>query len=377
MAAYRRPRITPSAAARGAALALAIHCAGSLAADPTVVASGLANPRGIDFAPDGSLYVAEAGSGGNGACTVLGNGLSSCYGETGALTWVDPEGARPPERVIDRLPSLAAPGGVGATGPHDVSFLGNGTARILMGLGTVASAREGLGPRARLFGRVLRVNPAGRISAGGDLAAFEEVENPVPPGDDSNPYGVAALPGRAVVADAGGNTLLEAGANGGIDVLAQFPARDVLAPPFLGLPAGATIPMQAVPTSVALGPDGWLYVGQLTGFPFPVGGANVYRVPRRGGEPEVAYTGFTNIIDLAFDAAGNLYVLEIGSGLGAPPLPLAPPGRLWRIAGDGTRTEVLGGLFFPGGVAVGEDALFVTNASISPTAGEVLRVELE
>ena len=36
---------------------------------PTVMAQGLDNPRGLAFAPNGDLYVAEAGSGGDGACT--------------------------------------------------------------------------------------------------------------------------------------------------------------------------------------------------------------------------------------------------------------------------------------------------------------------
>ncbi len=55
-------------------------------------------------------------------------------------------------------------------------------------------------------------------------------------------------------------------------MLAVFHARLVDAPPFLGLPPGTKIPMQAVPNSVVQGPDGAWYVGQLTGFPFPVGG---------------------------------------------------------------------------------------------------------
>jgi hypothetical protein len=52
--------------------------------------------------------------------------------------------------------------------------------------------------------------------------------------------------------------------------------------------------MQAVPTSVVKGPDGAYYVGQLTGFPFPVGGANVFRVVP-GHDPEVFAGGFTYI----------------------------------------------------------------------------------
>ena len=72
-----------------------------------------------------------------------------------------------------------------------------------------------------------------------------------------------------------------------------------------------TIPMQAVPTSVEEGPDRQYYVGQLTGFPFPVGGANVYRVNPRTGDQTVVARGFTNIMDLAFGRDGTLYVLEI------------------------------------------------------------------
>jgi hypothetical protein len=63
---------------------------------------------------------------------------------------------------------------------------------------------------------------------------------------------------------------------------------------------------------VAVGPDGAYYVGQLTGFPFPVGGARVFRVVP-GHRPQVFARGFTNIIDIAFDRHGRLHVLEIAS----------------------------------------------------------------
>ena len=371
------------------ALAAAFLAASAAQAAPQVdvIAGGLNNPRGIAFAPNGQLFVTEAGSGGDGKCITGGDGGTNCYGETGALTRVDPTGASAPVRVISGLPSLAAAGGFGGIGPHAISFLGTGNGQLVLGLGADAITRVGLGARSALLGSVIQFNVNGAWKAGADIAAFEAEHNPVAGGADSDPYGVVALPSRKVVADAGANALFEVAANGQIRTLAVFPARMVDAPPFLGLPAGTQIPMQSVPTSVTVGPDGWLYVGQLTGFPFPVGAANVYRVPPQGGTPEVFASGFTNIASLAFDTRGTLYVLQIGNGLGAPGgPPLKAPGKLIRVEANGTKTVVYDGLFYPGGLAIGPDgAAYVTNFGIVPgpipggfpEGGQVLRISLD
>jgi hypothetical protein len=50
-----------------------------------------------------------------------------------------------------------------------------------------------------------------------------------------------------------------------------------------------------VPNAVTIGPDGAYYVGQLTGFPFIPGAANVFRVPAGGGAPTPFLTGFTKV----------------------------------------------------------------------------------
>ena len=63
----------------------------ALAAGPVeVIAKGLSNPRGIAFAPNGQLFVTEAGRGGDGKCILLADSRTGCYGETGALTRIDP-----------------------------------------------------------------------------------------------------------------------------------------------------------------------------------------------------------------------------------------------------------------------------------------------
>ena len=354
----------------------------------TVVATGLHNPRGLNFGPDGGLFVAEAGTNGphNGNCAVMGDGAMKCYSTTGSITRIDVE-KETSERIIDGLPSLISPSGTpnvgigtGATGAHDVSFQGMGNAYVSIGLGGDPEVRDGFGGGGALLGRLARFNPSGKFRFYQDLAGYELENNPDGFVPDSNPYGLLARPGKVIYADAGGNTLNQVTARGTITTLAVFPNLMVPAPtpppPSPTPTPGTMVSVQAVPTTVALGPDGDYYVGQLTGFPFTVGAANIYRVPVDGGTPVVAYSNFTNIIDIAFGADGSLYVLEIAR-LAIPRFGMG--GRLVRIAPDGTRTDVISGppLIAPGGIAVGLDgALYVTNNSTNAVAGQVLKIEL-
>ena len=72
--------------------------------DPKVVASGLDNPRGLAFGPDGALYVTEAGLGGPTCLPIpTAEGDQSCFGTSGAITRVWRGGQ---ERVVEGLPSL-------------------------------------------------------------------------------------------------------------------------------------------------------------------------------------------------------------------------------------------------------------------------------
>lgn len=353
----------PGAAARSATLPFSI----------TTVASGLRNPRGLNFSPDGTLYVAEAGTNGTptSQCGLMGDNNVKCYSTTGSISRID-LATGVAERVITSLPSLIAPNGNGtaATGIHDISFVGLNEAYVTMGLGGNPLLRNAyFGADGQSFARLGHFNPAaGSLFLYEDLGGYEIAANPDGNAVDSNPYGILALPGKVIYADAGGNTLNQVTVRGGISTLAVFPNRVITRP------NGTMVSVQAVPTSVALGPDGDYYVGQLTGGPFTVGVANVYRVPVNGGIPVVAYGGFTNIIDVAFGPDGSLYVLEIAQN--AIPA-FGAGGKLVRITPDGTRTTILAGppLIAPGGIAVSSDgALYVTNNSIFPTTGEVLRI---
>jgi sugar lactone lactonase YvrE len=345
----------------------------------TVVAGGLDNPRGIGFGPDGALYVAESGSGGTGACVPSPEGGEACFGRTGAVTRIT---KRSQHRVLTGLPSVAEEGGVAASGPVDLGFSG-WTGYLLVGNpGGGTDTRKQLGPGASRFGKLLKVDLRG-IRAVADFPRFEENNNPdqgagAQPGleIDSNPNGLLVGRRSQLVTDAGGNDLLKVDHKGRISVVAVFPPRLVDAPP--GIPdLPPQIPMQAVPTSVVKGPDGAWYVGQLTGFPFPVGGANVWRVVP-GHTPKVFAAGFTNIIDIAFDRHGRLYVLEIATnGLLSAGENELPQGRLVRVNRDGSRTTLAQeGLNAPGGFVLGHGAAYITNNSILSDAGQVVKVRI-
>jgi hypothetical protein len=238
---------------------------------PRVVASGLNNPRHIRWS-DGALYVAEAGKGGlSKPCfPAPEGGPDVCYGATGSITRVKGDRQR---RVVTGLPSVAGPDGTQALGPADVLVQGKRFA-VAIGLGADPTKRTATPRNARKLATV----SAGRFGRPGlkivaDIGAYEASANPdgvTPP--DTDPAALLHRGNRTFVVDAGGNSLLKVNRHGRISTVAVFPATKALAPPFLGLPPGTKIDMQAVPTAAAFGPDGAIYVSQLTGFPFPVGG---------------------------------------------------------------------------------------------------------
>jgi hypothetical protein len=348
-----------ASAIAGAAICAALVAVGSAHGQTVdVVASGLNNPRGLALAPNGDLYVAEAGSGGDEFCHVGPVG-PRCFGTTGAIVKLNlRRGTR--DVVVSGLPSLAGADGSAAAGPHDVSFQGQGNLFVTIGFGGEPDARDVLEDWSGTMAVLGRVTANGAYTIVADIGTFEQLENADGDLPDSNPYGVLALPGKVVVADAGANALFEIRANGAIRTLAVFPEQ-----PFPGGP-----PRDAVPTTVVLGADGDYYVSQLTGGPFSIGAANVFRVPAEGGDPEVVLSGFTNVIDIAFGPDGSLYVLQI-----AEPLFNFGAARLIRVSPDGTRTPLNVQLFAPGGLVVAKDGtIYVTNFSIAPGGGQVLAI---
>jgi hypothetical protein len=371
-----RPRhLIRSTVAGVAAAVVAVGFAPAAAAtEPAydVIATGLDNPRHLQFGADGTLYVAEAGRGGDLACAAGPEGGTVCSGLSGAITAITGDGQG---RVVTGLPSSAAPETGGeAIGPSDVAETDAGLL-VTVGLGADPATRAGLPVELQDVGWLLLADPdAGTVERLADIAGFEGEVNPDGGLPDSNPNAVLAGDGVAVVVDAGGNSLL-AVTDEGIDVLATFPARPQTVTVQIpdGPPLGSQIPTDSVPTSVAAAHDA-LVVGELTGFPFAPGGAQVYRV---ADEVSVQATGFTNIVDVEVDDNGTVYVVELAQdGLLSVPPGAAPVGRLVRVGNDGGPAETVAELPAPGGVAISDGIAYVTTNSTSAGAGQVVAVPL-
>jgi hypothetical protein len=260
-----------------------------------VLIQDLHNPRQLAFAPDGSLYVTEAGiAAGSGPATIV-RGEPFIYTDTGSVTRYAGGTAT---RFLTGLPSIYGSTSGDVSGPNGIVAGPGGLLTIAIGAGINPLVRAtDLAPVGMNLGRLQ--TPTGSV----DVSAYEAANNPAGGPVDSNPWHVAALiQGGYLVTDAGSNSLLKVGTDGAVSLIASFASRAL----------GGPFPTEPVPTGIAVGPDGAYYVGELTGFPFVAGAARIYRIAP-GEAPTIFATGFTMISDLAFAADGSLYALEYDS----------------------------------------------------------------
>jgi len=346
MTHLRRPARTLIAGLATAGLLLALPAAASAAVPDYDYASPL---FGLATAPDGSLLVADSGAG----IVELRHGVGS---------------------LVAELPGVT-----------DVAPLGRGNMWALTSFGD---------------GWLYRVSRGGAKKVA-NISAFEAAVNPDGAQIDSNPFDVAALSGgSALVADAAANAIVVADAGGNVDWVATLPSevvstsnlQSLLGCPDvpaefadeLGFICGVPfMPAEAVPTSVAIGPDGAYYVGELKGFPAPAGASRIWRIEPGTRHADcgtssacsVVADGFTSIIDLNFGPDGTLYVTELDESSWAAVEILADGSGGTVNACDfdsWSCSEVATGLPIPTATTVADGTLYASILALVPGAAQVV-----
>jgi hypothetical protein len=360
----------------------------------TVLKSGLNAPRHL-VATGAGVVVTEAGSVapvGKSNCatgpSTEGAGTSLfCSSTTGIIVSISSRGKVTP--VLRGLPSVTEEADKEVTGPSAIAWGHGQEAVTIDDFLTKKNGTNGLEPKpfASIFGDLKLVSrkKTAKVSIAGFAAAHPQSASSLGtfPGElpwDSDPYDVIAYRGGWAVADAGANDVVWVSASGRVSLLARFPASPQEVPPgVIGNPKPVSVEAQAVPTSLAVGPGGALYVGVLRGAPSDAGTAYIARVVP-GHAPTIWAKGLSTVTAIAFDREGRLLATEFSTGgLLSPP---TVPGGLVRISNHGKTVTTLPvpGLYQPTGVAVSANGtIYVSNYGDSTTAtsshgGELLKI---
>lgn len=194
-----------------------------------------------------------------------------------------------------------------------------------------------------------------------DLGQYEADHDPDANGANANPYDLTfGADSHIYVSDAGANAVLRVHPETG-DISTYFVLPSVPNPLFDQGTGGPTI--DPVPTGLAFGLDGALYVSFLTGFPFPQGAAFFMRLADINGDGDAMESGeaflvsgsLSALTDITFGPDGAPYLLEFSTNF----LGENVPGRLVRYSPSGNM-EIAADLVTPTALIFSENRFYVS-----------------
>jgi len=326
----------------------------ALPAGVTVVASGLSNPRGLSWGADGTLYLAQAGVGGE-TVLVEAEGFTALGGETSSVVSLADGCATP---VAEDIHSVLWQEAGWIWGAMDVEVLGDSLYVLVSGSGPTWGTPD-------LHSGIYRVNDDGSLTLAADIGGWlannpPKFAAPDYAGQDGSQFDMEPYSDGFLVSIADGGHIVYAIPDGAISLFADLSENHM------------------VPTGIAVDDEMNAYVGFETTPPYPVGSSKVVQITPDGTVSDF-WTGLTAVTDVEMSPDGVLYAAEMSiNNSDEAPFLSSDSGQIVRQTGPDSLEAVVTDAPPPVGLGFDADgALYVSYPGFGPDTGEGLGVVIK